>query len=314
MENHRNTTHALAESITKAASKQTYYTIRIFVDRDLVDQAYLAYGYLRWVDDVLDTQKITQTEKIDFISHQKNLLYACYGGQSPTDVVREEQMLVELVSSDRDDHPGLYSYLMNMMAILEFDANRQGQLISQIELASYSQGLATAVTDAMHYFIGHDDPAPDHESRYLAVNAAHITHMLRDTLVDNDLGYFNIPSEYLKEHEISPHDVKHPAYRAWICQRVKLARSEFMEGRKSLSQIKNPRCRFVGNAYTARFEWMLRTIEKENFCLRSDYPERKGLTASFWMGWNTITSMLAAPRVRSKTTLPFSQIYTIKEQ
>ena len=45
---------ALAATITKAASKQTYYTIRLFVDRGRVEDAYRAYGYFRWVDDVLD--------------------------------------------------------------------------------------------------------------------------------------------------------------------------------------------------------------------------------------------------------------------
>ena len=46
--------HNLAAGITKSASKQTYYTIRFFVDRDLVNDAYRAYAYFRWVDDVLD--------------------------------------------------------------------------------------------------------------------------------------------------------------------------------------------------------------------------------------------------------------------
>ncbi len=44
----------LASSITKTASKQTYYTIRFLVDRDRVDDAYRAYAYFRWVDDVLE--------------------------------------------------------------------------------------------------------------------------------------------------------------------------------------------------------------------------------------------------------------------
>src|SRR5512137_1215090 len=43
-----------ASSITKSASKQTYYTIRFLVDRERVDDAYRAYGYFRWVDDILD--------------------------------------------------------------------------------------------------------------------------------------------------------------------------------------------------------------------------------------------------------------------
>jgi hypothetical protein len=44
----------LASLITKAASKQTYNTIRFLADRERVDDAYQTYGYFRWVDDILD--------------------------------------------------------------------------------------------------------------------------------------------------------------------------------------------------------------------------------------------------------------------
>ena len=44
----------IAPAITKAASKQTYYTIRFLVDHDRVEDAYRAYAYFRWVDDTLD--------------------------------------------------------------------------------------------------------------------------------------------------------------------------------------------------------------------------------------------------------------------
>ena len=45
---------SLATSITRAASKQTYYIVRFLVDRDRVPDAYQAYAYFRWVDDYLD--------------------------------------------------------------------------------------------------------------------------------------------------------------------------------------------------------------------------------------------------------------------
>ena len=45
---------ALARSITQASSKQSYYTARLLVDRDLVDDCCRAYGYFRWADDVVD--------------------------------------------------------------------------------------------------------------------------------------------------------------------------------------------------------------------------------------------------------------------
>ncbi len=47
---------SLAPAITKAASKQTYYTIRCLVDRPRRHDAFRAYAYFRWVDDVLDAE------------------------------------------------------------------------------------------------------------------------------------------------------------------------------------------------------------------------------------------------------------------
>ena len=47
-------TAAIARSITRGASKQTFYTIRWLVDRGLIDDAYRAYAYFRWVDDTID--------------------------------------------------------------------------------------------------------------------------------------------------------------------------------------------------------------------------------------------------------------------
>ncbi len=47
----------LAAKITKAASRQTYYTIRLLVDRNLVDDAYRTYAYFRWVDDALELSR-----------------------------------------------------------------------------------------------------------------------------------------------------------------------------------------------------------------------------------------------------------------
>jgi phytoene/squalene synthetase len=303
----------MAASITRKASKQTYYTIRVCVDRDLVNEAFLAYAYFRWVDDMLDTQIRNKTDMLAFIDRQKDLLAASYREECVGKVCPEERMLVELVRSDRGDHPGLLSYLKNMMAVMEFDAVRRGQLISQLDLALYSQGLAIAVTDAMHYFIGHDDPAPADETRYSAVYAAHVTHMLRDTQDDIKMGYFNIPHEYLSHHDIEPSEINHPAYTAWICRRVNEARRDFQEGHDSLAKISNFRCRLVGFAYTARFEWMLRTIERENYCLRSGYPERKGLAANLWILWNTFSSALVSPWTRSRSPDPSVQSVSLKE-
>ncbi|MEN4099150.1 MAG: squalene/phytoene synthase family protein, partial [Anaerolineaceae bacterium] len=184
METTATSSSSLAAGITKSASIQTYYTIRLFADRDRVDDAYRAYGYFRWMDDVIDEESGSSEQRIAFANRQKALLEACYRGEVPGDVSREEWMLVDLIRRDTEKNSGLQLYLRNMMDVIVFDAYRRQRTISQAELFEYSQKLAMAVTEALYYFIGHDDPGPHNHARYLAVTAAHITHMLRDAFED----------------------------------------------------------------------------------------------------------------------------------
>jgi phytoene/squalene synthetase len=188
-------------------------------------------------------------------------------------------MLVELVQGDREKNSGLHAYLRNMMAVMAFDAERRGRLISKAELAEYTRHLAVAVTEALHYFIGHGCQSPQGEARYLAVTAAHITHMLRDTLEDAEAGYFNIPREVIESHGIGPREVWSNPYRKWVQSRVEQARACFKVGRDYLAQVENLRCRLAGYAYIARFDRVLEAIEQDGYRLRSEYPECESLLA-----------------------------------
>jgi phytoene/squalene synthetase len=291
---------SIPSSITKAASKQTYYTIRFLVDRERVDDAFRAYGYFRWVDDVLDAEPdsgpvLSETEKSErwaFLKRQKFLLESCYRGELPWDANPQEKMLIELIQGDTEKNSSLQSYLRNMMQVMEFDAMRRGRLVSQVELNDYSYWLASAVTEGLHFFIGHGAFTPHDETRYLAVTASHITHMLRDTFDDVRAGYFNIPREVLEAHHIQPQDVDKEAYRLWVRNRVHLAREYFEAGRSYFRRVENQRCRLAGFAYIARFSWLLDTIEREGYCLRSQYDERKRLGTGMLMSWLTLSSMI----------------------
>ncbi|MGZ9222826.1 MAG: squalene/phytoene synthase family protein [Anaerolineales bacterium] len=300
--------HTLAESITKAASQQTYYTIRFLVDRERVMDAYRAYAYFRWVDDTLDAEDLALSggvdearERVTFLERQKSLLEKCYRGETLPDASMEETMLIELVKHDPEKNSGLQSYLRNMMQVMEFDAKRRGRLISQTELNEYTRWLATAVTEAMHYFIGHGGYSPHDETRYFAVAGAHITHMLRDTFDDVQAGYYNIPREVLEGGHIQPHDIPNKAYRSWVKSRVQLARSYLKAGREYLARVEEPRCRLAGFAYTARFEWLLDTIEQEDYLLRFEYRERKSLGTGLRMGSSILTSVF---NLRGSKPLP----------
>jgi phytoene/squalene synthetase len=264
----------LAASITREASSQTYYTIHLLVDRGLTQSAYYTYGYFRWLDDQLDQGDWGHDERVAFVARQKALIERCYRNELPgAHLLDEEQMVVELIDSDRRRDSGLYAYIRNMMAVMAFDAERRGQLITQEQLSAYTRWLAVGVTEAMHYFIGHTCYAPHNRLRYLAVTAAHITHMLRDTLDDVKAGYFNIPREFVELHGIDPGDVSSEAYRQWTHSRVRLAKSYFRAGKDYLNQVESARCRIAGLAYTARFETVLDTIERDDYRLRAGYPE-----------------------------------------
>jgi phytoene/squalene synthetase len=295
------TTYQLATKITKVGSKQTYYTIRSLVDRERVEDAYRAYGYFRWVDDALDVDYGLGSERSAFLERQKSLLEQCYRGEVPRDSTIQEKMLVELVRRDPEMDSGLGTYLRNMMRVMDFDVKRRGRWISQFELNEYTHWLAGAVTEAMHYFIGHGGYAPNDETRYLAVSAAHITHMLRDTFDDVQAGYYNIPREVLEAGHIGPQDVHSDAYRAWVKSRVQLAREYFEAGRGYLARVQNPRCRLAGFAYNARFEWLLDTMEREDYSLRPQYSERKRLGTGLRMSWLALSSMI---HLRGEGALP----------
>lgn len=281
----KETSAELARSITWIGSKQTYYTARLIVDKDLVKDFYRAYAYFRWIDDIIDISAETDGERITFTQRQKELIDSLYREQKPNDLTPEENILADLIANDRGEDSGLQSFIRNMFAIIEFDANRKGRLIDETELAWYLESLAKSVTDGLQYFIGNGHPYPSGEHKYSAAVAAHITHLMRDMLPDTRDGFINIPGEYLEAHHISYDDVSSDAYRAWVRERVRLARKNFKLGKRYLDELNVLRTKIAGYWYCARFESVLDTIEKDDYLLRGEYEERRRISTWLKIAW-----------------------------
>jgi phytoene/squalene synthetase len=275
----RDATAALARSITRAGSKQAYYTARLLVDKDLVDDSCRAYAYLRWVDDVVDGSSLSDDERISFVRRQRALIDRLRRNESQDDLTAEEEILATLMSHDRGENSGLQSFICSMFAIIEFDAYRKGRLISHQELTWYSDCVGRAVTEGSQYFIGNGHAYPESDNRYRASIAAHITHMLRDMLQDIADGFINVPREYLEAHGIGPIEVDSPPFRAWVRSRVQQARQYFSEGKRYLDRLDVLRCKMAGHWYCARFEGVLDTIERDDYILRAAHKERWKLSA-----------------------------------
>jgi hypothetical protein len=71
-----------------------------------------------------------------------------------------EWLLADLIQGDTEKSSGLQAYIRDMMAVMACDANRRERLVSQRELEDYTGWLALAVTETLHYFIGHDYTSP----------------------------------------------------------------------------------------------------------------------------------------------------------
>ena len=266
--------------VTRTASSQTFHTIQWLVDRERRPNAFRAYAYFRWLDDALDASGMSTQDRLTILRRQTELVERAFRGDRVTADCPPEHWLMDLVGSEPDRSSGLDHYVRHLMAVMAFDTERLGRPISAEELRSYSQNLAVGVTEAMHYFIGHDRPAPRRADRYQAVFGAHITHMLRDMIDDVRSGYYNIPSEYLAANRIAVDAFDTAPYRAWVRERVKKARDCFDAGSRYLAAVPCLRCRFAGFAYMGRFVNVLDTIEADGYVLREHYAEPTSLAAS----------------------------------
>lgn len=276
-------TQTMAQSITRAGSKQTYFTAQLLVDKDLVNDFYKAYAYFRWVDDFIDIESQSKDERISFVKRQRFLLDSFYNNEYPGNLVPEEMIVADLISNDNGDTSGLRSFITNMFAIIEFDAYRRGRVIKRSELNWYTDSLSQSVTDGLQYFIGNGSPYPGGETQYLAAAAAHIAHLLRDTIRDLEDGFINIPQKYLAEHGISPEDVHSPPYLDWVQNRVKQAKEYFRQGKLYLDSLDILRCKIMGYWYCARFEGVLNIIERDGFKLRADHKKEFVWLKMLWL-------------------------------
>jgi phytoene/squalene synthetase len=270
----------MARSITWKDSKQAYFTACLLVDRSLKDDFFRAYAYVRWADDIIDSPGVEESKRHLFTERQRMLVDGLFAGRVFDDLTSEEQLLADLISHERQGDGSLRSFIINMFAIIEFDAFRKGRSVSQDELGWYTASFARSVTDGLQYFIANSYMYPESEDRFMAASAAHITHLLRDTRSDIADGIFNIPLEYLEENDIEPSQLETAAYRDWIRQRVAEARREFIRGKRYLDSLGVLRCKLAGYLYCERFTRILDTIERDGYAIRPSYRRRTASLAA----------------------------------
>lgn len=260
-----------AEKITRDASVQTYWTVKLLFDRERRGDAYRAYAYFRALDDEIDIRRKTSASRRTYILRQRGVIDAAYAGTSVHSLTREEKFITEVISHNRDRNSRLGSFIDNFFAIIAFDAERKGTYVSRQRLLWYRKTLSRAVTDGIAYFVNGGSAYPPHPAQYAGAEAAHITHMLRDLYEDAADGYYNIPLDFCRTHGITPRDIISTPVRDWVYSEVARARRLFADSHTYIDTLSHLRGKIAAAWYCARFESLLTTIENDGYILRPHY-------------------------------------------
>jgi hypothetical protein len=87
------------------------------------------------LDDQLDSPALAGPDRLSLVGRQWALIERCYRGERPRGLSDEEMLLAELIQTDRHPNSGLQAHIRRMTAVMAFDAERRGRLISEVGLA-----------------------------------------------------------------------------------------------------------------------------------------------------------------------------------
>jgi phytoene/squalene synthetase len=240
----------LAEQITRKSSLQAYYIIRLLADKTLVNAAYRAYAYFRWLDDLVDDNNTKPNVIASRLKIQEKIInFGLKKKKLNINLCPEEKLLDDLLKTINQKDSKLRNYILNFFEVMKFDFKRRGKRISKKELEWYSNKIAEAVTNCIEYFVGNNSnhiPYPQSKYNYHAARGAHKIHMLRDYQEDQKLGYFNIP----KDADIKKNE--------WFNRQLKSAKKDFKLGKMYIAKISNIRTKIAAYLYCLRFERLIK--------------------------------------------------------
>jgi phytoene/squalene synthetase len=260
-------TDKLARQIVFKSSWETYFIILLLADHGMVDDAFKACAYFRWVDDQIDTHLKSRKKRLSFLAKQKEIIDLSYKQIEAEVNAPEEQLIVDLIKNDRIPNSLLKSYINNFFLVLQFDAKRKWKKTTLKDLLWYSKTIGKAVTDCILHFIENKINYNFSPSIYKAAIAAHMIHMLRDFKEDIKTGFINIPKEYIYKNSINIKDVTDYQIKSWVKEIVVQAKSNFSEGKAYILHMKGFKRKIAAILYCHRFEPMLHAIEENDYIL-----------------------------------------------
>jgi phytoene/squalene synthetase len=228
------------------------------------------YAYLRWVDDTVDDAASSRELRSDFLKRQTRIVHELYEGKA-TDISSKEEILAALVTYDAGRGRQLRESLLKMLAAMQFDVERQGQLSSYADLRRNFDHEVTSYLYAIGYFCEIDVPSQRLPGS-CAANAAKIAHILRDFLTDCDEGQFNISREAIDCHELAlptiRSDIVSANGRRWVAASVLVAERGLQVGLLEAAAVAGARYPLIVGILVAKYKTYLDQIRADGFVLK----------------------------------------------
>ncbi len=207
------------------------------------------YGYFRWADDIVDTPARDGLAVQRFVRRQDEIIRGAIAPEHPA------ERALRWALARPSEGPRLQPAVERMAQALTYDAQRGAGPIPAAELQAQVERIGDAFVGAIWVCSGGEDQPS--EPALLLARAATATHMLRDRIEDQALGYCNLPQERFGAVTPAPG----PALDAWLTQRAVEVDGWFAEGLAGAEAIQPARTRKLVRLLGQRYRKALVGLE-----------------------------------------------------
>ncbi len=217
------------KNMIEIGSKSFSFASKLF-DTSVKDAAFCLYGWCRFCDDEIDKAKENRLEKVERLSHLTQSAYE-NRPQLPT----EFKALSLIVNQYKI--PSYYP--LELIEGMRMDAEGyQYETIDDLNLYCYR--VAGVVGLMMSYIMGVSEQTALKNAADMGT-AMQMTNIARDIVEDFEMGRVYLPSQWLKEVEVSPSEVgavKHRQAIAYLVRRlVNQAQAYYDSGNRGLKYL-----------------------------------------------------------------------------
>jgi phytoene/squalene synthetase len=230
------------------------------------------YDYLRWLDDLVDSNEGTKAERQAIVQSQKEHLNRLYQNpENSSSPLSESELVRPVVAVDRRFGRKLKPHLLELLDAMEKDCLRRNKVLGAQALHNVTLLEGRSILEIAQFFSGPDYPYPFREVPAEAI-ACVMAHNLRDFVEDVEMGHHNISREDTIRYNVDVNNPDREAVRAWAHDTTTEAFELMRLGRHQVSGKQPLRCSLAWNLVCAKYEHILVTIRYSNYDLLTLSP------------------------------------------